>query len=80
MRIIPALIVLCSALTMLWGCGSGTEPPPSQAVMHGVGKPPATAHKGAWTKDEMIAAVEKAPIPEDQKKAEIAKINAMPAH
>lgn len=63
-------------LTVLFaaaGCGHDDNTPPPQAMAP---RPaPAPVHK-TWTKADKIAAIEKAPIPDAQKKVEIAKVNS----
>jgi hypothetical protein len=57
----------------LSGCGS---PDPEPVHVQPPTPPVATAPKTTWSKADKIAAVEKAPMSDEQKKAEIAKINA----
>ena len=64
------------AFVSLSGCSSGPQAPPAQAVVHPPGTRTADQASKVWTKADKIAVVNKAPITEDQKKAEIAKIQA----
>jgi|GEM_PF-7104544 len=61
------------ALLTVGGCGVSQEEPPKNAVMHKM--EPLPARKTNMTKEEKIAAIQKAGIPDAQKKEEIAKVN-----
>lgn len=63
---------------VIGGCGPGVESAPQGAVMHPRGNPPAAPRREHWTKADKIAVVQKSPIPDAQKQAEIAKINSEP--
>ena len=74
-NVTPLFPVLVGAtIFLLAGCGDSAIKPPPQAVMHPA---PATLQtQKTWTKEDKIATIQKAGIPEEQKKAEIAKVNA----
>jgi hypothetical protein len=73
-----SIVLALAVLPWVAGCGSSAQQPPPQAVVHKLGTPPPSPFgpNHVWTKEEKIAVIQKAQIPEDQKKAAIAKINS----
>jgi hypothetical protein len=73
-----SVAVAFAAFFTLAGCSSGPQQPPAHADMHALGTPPPPPFPSGhvWSKADKIAAVNKAPISDAQKQAEIAKINA----
>lgn len=57
------------------GCGSEGNAPPPQAMQPRKQEAERDPSK-PWTKEEKLEAIRNAPIPEDQKKAAIAKVDA----
>ncbi len=63
---------LSCGIVILGGCGADQSAPPPQAMR----PPDTTPYKVPVTKEEKIAAVQRAGIPAAQKKAMIDKLNA----
>lgn len=68
------LALLLAVMGAAAGCGESPSAPPPQATIPR-NDPPA---KIPTTKEEKVAAINRAPIPEEQKKREIAKVMAGP--
>ena len=75
-KTVPFAALIVAVVAALVGCGDSDQSRPPQATPLEPNHPPVV--NKVWTKADKIAAVEKAPIPDEQKKSEIAKINAGP--
>jgi hypothetical protein len=71
-----SMLLAGTLLCVLSGCGSDVQPKPAQAVSLPAGNPAPADPNKVWTLDDKIKAVEKAPMSDDMKKAEIAKLKA----
>ena len=71
---VSAALLACALLLASAGCGASASARPADAKIFSATKAP--VHTGVWTTQDKIAAIEKAPISADQKKAAIAKVKS----